>query len=775
MANIEELVFRVSSDTSKMGNPFAQVQRDIEKATDGVEDLQDAIEEIDGAQVKVDANTQALTLARSEIARLRAEVADAFVINPQVDTRLAERTINALKAKIKALTIPEEEPPKVDVDPLIVKINELAARSGIQVVSFLAKAITNAGSTGGPIIAGAIAGLVITAMSMAGALIAAGGGFAGLTVGIVGALKDPAISAAAGETVDEIKEDFFSLGENLKGPVLSGLEQIGVAIRDVVANVGPDFDRLGGVIDVFAAGLAEMIRELGPGIASALRVAGPVLTEIAAALPMLGGAISGFFIMLNANSAGAALSMKLLMLTLTSFIITFTMSIGQILVWFTALAKAIEGLRAALKGMDKEMAIWVLALAPLAGLATLIGKAGDASAKSAAGIDLVTQAEIRAAQEAAKLAAEDAKLAAAFEKVHAEAQAAAEGVASFFGEIYGQISGLDRAIISVEGGWDKLNEALKDGERTLKLDSQAGRDNASAMLDQIDALKQHRDARVAMGESVLVANRGFSDGLDAIRQNALELGYNEQAVEDMIDKYEDIPVFQMTEIRTTWSQSANPDVTRAALEKEFGVDVVQKVLVGIDHESVRLAKEYFGKAFGDRKQELFFAKLDPEGFQALQEDIKAIGADPTAATVKVTAVQDESFKAITTQLETWNKTKPAPSVVPAIEPEAYGAVLTTLFELQKARPVPIVPYVDGNALEAVRITLNSLALASNIKPTTSGSDIDRTRPGTQSVAPSSSFRPRIYIDGNEIRAVIRGEVNQSVSGSTVAPTRYRRL
>jgi len=775
MATIEELIFRVSADTKRMGNPLAPFQADIDQTKRDLEGLQAEMDQLDGESIDVDVKTTAIKLARSEIARLRAEVADAFVIDPTVDTRRAERTIRALQTKIKALTEPVVKAPEPETDPMLVKLQELAARSGIQVVSFLGRAISNAGSTGGPIIAGAIAGVIIAGISMAGGIIAASGGFAGLTLGIAGALSDPAIKMAASETVSEIKGSFLSLGDGLKGPVLGALEQINAATKQLAINLGPEFDRLGGVIDLFGTKVSEMINELGPGMASALRAAGPVLTEIAAALPALGANLSAFFIMLDANSEGAALSMKLLLITMQAFIATFTMTIGQVLTWFTMLAKGIDLVGTSLRKLDSETAKSVTMLAPILNLALWLTKAGDAAGESAEDIDKVAEANRKAAEEAAKAEVDHAKLAAAFEKIQQEAQAAAESLAAFFGQMFGALSNLDRAVISVEDGWVKLNDALEDGERTLALNTQAGRDNRGAILDQVDALKQARESRVALGESILDANQGFVEGIDLIRQNAIALGFNAKEVDALIKKYEDLPAQQIVEIQTEWATAKNPDVVYAELVKKFGLPVVQKILAEVDLESTRLAKEFFGAAFGDPIQERVFAKIDPEGFEKMKADIAAVGQTPTQATVNISVVEDASFGRINAQIKEWDNVKPSPSIVPAIEPEAYGAVLTTLFDLQKARSVPIVPYVDQNALEAVRITLNSLASASIVRPSTQGGDIDRTRPGIQAVAPPVNVRPRIYIDGNEIRAVIRGEVNQSVSGSTVAPTRYRRL
>jgi hypothetical protein len=114
-------------------------------------------------------------------------------------------------------------------------------------------------------------------------------------------------------------------------------------------------------------------------------------------------------------------------------------------------------------------------------------------------------------------------------------------------------------------------------------------------------------------------------------------------------------------------------------------------------------------------------------------------------------------------------------VLTAIEPESYGAVLATLFSLQTPRLVPIMPYIEPNSLDAVQRALNRLGAQAAIIPTLPSNRPVKPEELTASGnATTTVVRPRIYIDGNEVRAVFRGEVNASVTRATVAATKYRR-
>jgi hypothetical protein len=646
VATIEELIFRVTADTAKMGNPLAPFQRDIEHTRTELGGLQKQVDDLDGESIEVDVklkNAQALALARENIARLREEVAEQFIIDPTVDTRKAERTIKALQTKINALTIPKA--PKEQIDPLLENLQTLAARSGIQVVSFLAKGITAAGSTGGPIIAVALAGVIMAALSMAGGIIAASGGFAGLTLGIIGALQDPAIALAATGTLDDIKRAFIGTGDELKAPFLSAFAEIGQSIKDTLNAAGPDFDRLGGVIDELGSKISEMFRELGPGISSALRVAGPVLTELAAALPALGQNISAFFIMLDANSRGAALSMKLLMLAINSTVASFTMTLGWVLQWFTIAGVVIDFLDREFMKMESNLRKMVVFLGgglPFA-LAHALRDTGDAAGESTQKIKLVADANEKAAAAAQKLAVDNAKLAAEFEKVRAAAEAAAREVFNFFNDSLGAAMGMDQSLISIENGWLSLWAALEEGPRTLDLRQQAGRDNAQAILDQLGLIKQQRDAMLAVGGDLFAVNQTFAENVSLVRKDAEALGFAGQELDNLLTKYENLPAQQIIEIQTAWATNDNPDVMYAELVKQFGEPVVAKILAEVELDTTKAKKDFFGLAFGDAEQERNVIKIDPEGFETLKGQLDSMVDDPKTVTVNVTSKRDATF------------------------------------------------------------------------------------------------------------------------------------
>lgn len=110
-----------------------------------------------------------------------------------------------------------------------------------------------------------------------------------------------------------------------------------------------------------------------------------------------------------------------------------------------------------------------------------------------------------------------------------------------FDRLFGIQMDLDRAIIAYREGLAELNEELRTGKRTLDTNTKAGRDNASALLDQVDNIKALRDANIDNGMSMADADAQYQRQIAQLVALGIKLGYDEQQVRDLIGAYGDIP------------------------------------------------------------------------------------------------------------------------------------------------------------------------------------------------------------------------------------------
>ncbi|WP_148086480.1 phage tail tape measure protein [Micromonospora sp. HM5-17] len=122
-----------------------------------------------------------------------------------------------------------------------------------------------------------------------------------------------------------------------------------------------------------------------------------------------------------------------------------------------------------------------------------------------------------------------------------QAAEAAEQLKEAFDELFGIQMDADTALIQYHQGLADVREELGRGTRTLSVHSEEGRKNRSALLDQIESIKNLRDARIAEGMSVEEANQKYDSQLGQLERLARQLGYDEDEVRDLIGAYRDIP------------------------------------------------------------------------------------------------------------------------------------------------------------------------------------------------------------------------------------------
>lgn len=110
MGTIDTLL-RIKADASGAVRGLAPLQASLTETAAAADKTEAALAGLDG-QHKITLNDQAIVAAKAEIDRLRASIRDQLVIDPQADTRDAQRRIAQLQRSIRAL---DAETPVVEV------------------------------------------------------------------------------------------------------------------------------------------------------------------------------------------------------------------------------------------------------------------------------------------------------------------------------------------------------------------------------------------------------------------------------------------------------------------------------------------------------------------------------------------------------------------------------------------------------------------------------------------------------------------------------------
>ena len=151
------------------------------------------------------------------------------------------------------------------------------------------------------------------------------------------------------------------------------------------------------------------------------------------------------------------------------------------------------------------------------------------------------------------LAAQAEKSAEAIQEQKDQVEALNKALADMFDQ---QMSA-DRASIKLEESTVSLAKELKDGKATLSLNSEEGRKNRTAVLDQLEAIEALRKARISEGESTDSASKKYVKGIEALRKQMIQAGFSKTAVDELIGAYKDIPEQVSTEIDTPGLPSAD--------------------------------------------------------------------------------------------------------------------------------------------------------------------------------------------------------------------------
>jgi TP901 family phage tail tape measure protein len=120
-----------------------------------------------------------------------------------------------------------------------------------------------------------------------------------------------------------------------------------------------------------------------------------------------------------------------------------------------------------------------------------------------------------------------------------------------FDDLFEAQMSIDRANLEVRTGMVELTKELKTGSRTLSLNTEEGRTNRSAVLDQIEAIEKLRLSRLKHGDSLDSANKKYVRDIDGLRRSMLQAGFAKDEVNRLTGAYRKLPDEASTKVVAT--------------------------------------------------------------------------------------------------------------------------------------------------------------------------------------------------------------------------------
>lgn len=394
-------------------------------------------------------------------------------------------------------------------------------------------AIIGAGVGMATILAGAVGGVLNAAL-----LAAVGVGVLGAVVAVA-AKTSSAVRTAFSDTFSPIGDEIAALARDVaEGPLIKAAGIFGDTWDDIAADVQGAFADVGKHIEPLAAGLAQLVENVMPGLREGLKAASPVLDELAAGLPEIGRAISDMFHSLSEDGAaqGAVKGMRVLIATVAGFFRTIGAVVGFLSRQFNTTTNFIADLLTTLSRLPVVGRLFTEAAASARDFANAGSGTGRSLEETGVAADQTASAMRRQA-DAAKRAAD-----------------AAEELSQKMAHIIDVELGAKEAAIQFEAALDAITESAKENGRTLDISTEKGRNNASAILDGVRAAEAKRQAdieantaQMGAAAATAAANAKYEAQVAQLRAAAYAAGFNKAQVDALIGSLGRIP----TNVRTT--------------------------------------------------------------------------------------------------------------------------------------------------------------------------------------------------------------------------------
>ncbi len=372
------------------------------------------------------------------------------------------------------------------------------------------------------IITGVVIGAALAPgiLSAVGAAVLGGVGTGGIIGGIALASQDSRVKQAGEALKDSFLTAFEPIGAQFVGPAVRALEQFQGTGAKLADTIGPSMEKLARISDRLAGNLSDAVDLLGPGLAKGIDASIPVLRAAGDEIEEIAEAAGDFIEFISEDTDGAILALESISEVLQS----------QLRLW----GATIGGAEETYEWMVRTGNVTLRIMEMHAGWVPILGEILE---KSREGND-----ELLEGLEKAKDGSEDytGALEEQIKKTEEEA-AAVKALSDSFNDLFGIQMSIDEATDNYAGSLDRLKEAFKGSNDTLKNSTELGRDHREAVRDEISGIEDLRNANINNGMSVAAADAKYQAQLNTLEKNLIKLGANKNEVKALIDAYRNVP------------------------------------------------------------------------------------------------------------------------------------------------------------------------------------------------------------------------------------------
>jgi hypothetical protein len=372
----------------------------------------------------------------------------------------------------------------------------------------------------GPVVVGGVIAAVIAASPTIGALI--GGALAGATgtaamaAGIAAASRDPRVQAAASDVGKTISAEIGRTGVAFVDPTIKALHILDRALVDI--HVPESLAKLAPDVEIIARGFAALLKNVMPGLNTALDRMGPFADAAAAGFADMGDAIGGFFDDVTASKG-----------TVEGLATAFALLNGSV----RLLGGTIHFLSDAYR---EEIKLQRILLAEAEGAALVTGNTALAAQLHAygVGIDNMVAGTHEAANAQSTLVNHIDVTTLAIDRQRAKIEA----VLGLYEKWFGIAMSLDEAQLRVNQGMLDLQETFKTNGRHWEDNTRAGLANREALLGQIRSLNDLREAELAAGHDAEKTNAKYDAQIEVLLGIARQAGATKAMLDQLRGEYE---------------------------------------------------------------------------------------------------------------------------------------------------------------------------------------------------------------------------------------------
>jgi TP901 family phage tail tape measure protein len=197
------------------------------------------------------------------------------------------------------------------------------------------------------------------------------------------------------------------------------------------------------------------------------------------------------------------------------------------------------------------------------------------SGEGSVAITKVTKAAVPAAAAMQTGATAADAVAAAMKAAHVQAG----DLATAFSGLADKGMNAEQANIAFRNSEDSVASSVKQGGRSLSINTAAGRANVSAVLSSIQAAQAHAAAVGKQTGSLKLAGAAFDTDVGALRRHLVALHLQPAAIQDIISRYGHMPKSVTTKIKAQDEASSKLAAVRRALDLINGRTAIATILL----------------------------------------------------------------------------------------------------------------------------------------------------------------------------------------------------